>query len=177
MVLSENDLFAAIRGCAARHGLEAHGIRVLDESDGRSIELHIEVADTLKLEEAHRQATEFENDLRLTVPQITAVVTHIEPGGDMQSGLESQTPADASRETALLETAIRRFAQTETTAFQTHNLKVQAVGDELHVSFHCTQEAQTPITQAHELTQRLESFLRAEVPHLGRVVIHVEPDA
>ena len=175
--LSENDLFAAIRVCAARHGLEAHGIRVLDECGGRSIELHIEVADTLKLEEAHRQATEFENDLRQTMPRITAVVTHIEPGGDTQSGREAQLAADASKETALIENAIRRFAQTETAAFQTHNLKLQTVAGELHVSFHCTLEAKTPITQAHELTQRLESFLRADIPRLGRVVIHVEPDA
>ncbi|MEA1952570.1 MAG: cation diffusion facilitator family transporter [Planctomycetota bacterium] len=172
--VTENDLFAAIRVCAARHGLEAHAIRVLDESEGRSVELHIEVPGTLKLEEAHQQATAFENDLRRTMPQLTAVVTHIEPDGDTQPGLEARTAAAA--QTAQIETAIRRFAQTETTRFETHDLKVQTIDDELNVSFHCTLEAQTPITTAHELTQRLECFLRAEVPRLARVVIHVEPD-
>ncbi len=174
--LSEHDLFAAIRVCAARHGLETHGIRVLDQPDGRSVELHIEVDDTLKLEEAHRQATDFENDLRQTMPELTSVVTHIEPVGHTQPGLKASTADDAPKQTTQIKNAIRRFAQTETKRFQTHDLKVQTVAGELHVSFHCTLEPQTPITQAHELTQRLESFLRAEIPHLGRVVIHVEPD-
>ena len=173
---TENDLFAAIRVCAARHGLETHGIRVLDESGGRSVELHLEVADTLKLEEAHRQATAFENDLRRTMPQLTAVVTHIEPAGDTQPGLEARTADDASTEAAMVEKAIRRFAQNETATFQTHDLKVQTTGGELHVLLHCTIEAATPITVAHEFTQRLESFLRAKVPGVGRVVIHMEPD-
>ena len=173
---TEIDLFAAIRVCAARHGLETHGIRVLDDSDGRSVELHIEVADTMKLEEAHRQATAFENDLRRAMPQLTAVVTHIEPEGDTQPGLEAGAAADAATETALVEKAVRRFARSESTRFETHDMKVQSSGDEIHISFHCTLEAATPITLAHELTQRLESFLRAQVPGLARVVIHVEPD-
>ena len=33
----------------------------------------------------------------------------------------------------------------------------------------------TAITEAHDLTVRLEEYLRSHVPRLGRVVIHVEP--
>jgi len=39
-----------------------------------------------------------------------------------------------------------------------------------------TLDAMTSITQAHELTVRLEEYLRAHVPGIGRVVIHVEPN-
>ena len=34
------------------------------------------------LEEAHRQATDFERALRQAVPGVTRIVTHIEPMGD-----------------------------------------------------------------------------------------------
>jgi divalent metal cation (Fe/Co/Zn/Cd) transporter len=40
---------------------------------------------------------------------------------------------------------------------------------------HCTLDADTAITDAHKLTEQLEQHLRACLPHLGRVVIHVEP--
>jgi divalent metal cation (Fe/Co/Zn/Cd) transporter len=33
------------------------------------------------------------------------------------------------------------------------------------------------ITDAHELTEQLEKHVRARVPSVGRVVIHVEPAA
>jgi cation diffusion facilitator family transporter len=173
---TENDLFAAIRVCAARHGLEAHGIRVLEEDGKRSVEMHIEVSDTLKLEEAHRQTTEFEEDLRRAMPELTSVVTHIEPDGDTQPRVEAQTAENASRETIVVEKVIRHFAQTESATFEIHDLKVQTTGGELHVSCHCTLEAETPITLAHEFTQRLESYLRARISGIGRVVIHVEPN-
>jgi divalent metal cation (Fe/Co/Zn/Cd) transporter len=32
-----------------------------------------------------------------------------------------------------------------------------------------------PLVDAHIITERIETLLRAEVPKLGRVVIHVEP--
>ncbi|MBN2293561.1 MAG: cation diffusion facilitator family transporter [Pirellulales bacterium] len=172
---TENDLLAAIRVCAARHELEAHSIRIIDESGHRSVEMHIEVPDTLKLEEAHQKATAFEDDLRRAMPQLTSVVTHIEPDGDSQSDLTARTAPDTSTEILQIESAIRRFAQTETTTFEIHDIKVQTIAGELNVSFHCTLEANTPITTAHELTQRLETYLRAEVSRIARVMIHVEP--
>ena len=36
-------------------------------------------------------------------------------------------------------------------------------------------EPNLPISDAHKLTVQLESALRAQLPELGRVVIHVEP--
>ncbi len=37
---------------------------------------------SLLLDEAHRQATEFERALRESLPGVTRIVTHIEPTGD-----------------------------------------------------------------------------------------------
>jgi divalent metal cation (Fe/Co/Zn/Cd) transporter len=56
-----------------------------------------------------------------------------------------------------------------------HDVTVIRSQGELSVSFHCAVDSGTPITAAHELTERFERELRARLPHVGRVVIHVEP--
>jgi divalent metal cation (Fe/Co/Zn/Cd) transporter len=45
----------------------------------------------------------------------------------------------------------------------------------LAVSFHCSFDPRVQLAEAHTLTERVEQALRKKVPHLGRVVIHVEP--
>jgi len=52
------------------------------ENRQRWLELHLEVSESLLLDEAHRQATEFERALRKSLPGVTRIVTHIEPTGD-----------------------------------------------------------------------------------------------
>jgi divalent metal cation (Fe/Co/Zn/Cd) transporter len=52
---------------------------------------------------------------------------------------------------------------------------VRRTGGELAISFHCALDADTAITTAHTITEQVEHALRDRLPHLGRVVIHVEP--
>jgi len=166
----EEDLTTTIRVLAARHHLGAHGIRIYEEAGERSLELHLEVSESLDLEKAHRQATEFERDLRRSVPQLQRIVTHLEPAGDAAA---TQQAEPAGR--AQIQQAVAEFLKTYSLPVRPHNMKVQMVGGELAVSFHCTLDAATAITEAHDFTVRLEEYLRSRVPNLGRVVIHVEP--
>jgi len=157
---------------AARHGLGAHGIRIYDlGKGGHSVELHLEVSDELSLDAAHTEATAFEQALRDAIPGITQVITHIEPTGDAIARRDS---------TATDEANVRRIVEnlSEETGLQCHphDVTVRRAGGELQVTFHCTMEADTPITDAHAITERIESVLRGQVPNLGRVVIHVEPN-
>jgi cation diffusion facilitator family transporter len=160
-----------VRVLAARQGMGAHGIRIYDlGKGGHSVELHLEVSDALSLEQAHEQATAFEKALDEAIPGITQIITHIEPTGD----------AIARREaTAADEVAIRRIIEnlSEETGYHCHphDVTVRRADDELQLAFHCTLDASTPITDAHTVTERIESLLRSQVPNLGRVVIHVEP--
>ncbi len=56
-----------------------------------------------------------------------------------------------------------------------HRISVYQDSNGLSVSFHATMSPDLPITDAHKLTVQLENLLRARLPELGRVVIHVEP--
>ncbi len=167
---AEKDLLTTVRVLAARHGLGVHGMRIYDQAGQRSLELHLEVQESLTLEEAHAQATEFENDLRREVPEIAGVLSHLEPSGANSATI--QTEAAERRE---IDAALREFLKSSPAALRPHELYVRRTGDELAVSFHCTLDPQTAIVDAHDLTEQLEKHLRSRVPSLGRVVIHVEP--
>jgi divalent metal cation (Fe/Co/Zn/Cd) transporter len=171
IVPSNEDVTTTVRLLAARHGLGAHGIRIYEERGQRWLELHLEVSDTLLLDEAHRQATEFERALRKTLPDVTRIVTHIEPTGDAAATIHAQTSGQLE-----VQKAIGVFLKTYPLPVRPHDVRVQSVGGELSVSFHCVLAGSTAITEAHDLTVRLEEYLRGQIAGLGRVVIHVEPD-
>lgn len=170
----KDDPVTLIRVLAARHGLGAHAIRIYDEQGQRWLELHLEVNESLTLEEAHRQATEFEEGVRQAIPGLDHIVTHLEPAG----AASTTVPVEKAGQAEVCQ-AIDEFLEARDLALQPHDVKVQATGDgdELAVSFHCTLDADTAITTAHDLTVQLEKHLRTRVPAVGRVVIHVEPAA
>jgi cation diffusion facilitator family transporter len=167
---TDQDVTTTVRGVAAQHGLAAHGIRIYEENGQRSLELHLEVDDGLHLGEAHRQATEFEQALRENMPELVRIVTHIEPAGDAAATLQA-APADQWQ----IRKVLAEFLQLNQLLVTPHDVQVQMAGGEMAVSFHCILDAATAITDAHDFTARLEEYLRARVPGLGAVVIHVEP--
>jgi divalent metal cation (Fe/Co/Zn/Cd) transporter len=161
---------ATIRLVAARHGLGAHGVRVYDLGGQASVELHLEVDENLRLGEAHAKATAFEKELRQALPAIERVVSHIEPTGEgsvsRRAAPDDELPVREALEALCKESGVR---------FNPHDLKVQRVGEELAVSFHCAMDPETSIAAAHDLTEQMEKKLRERLKNLGRVTIHVEP--
>ncbi len=159
-----------VRDVARRMGLAAHDINVERVLGSRSLEVHLEVEDSLSVAAAHDRATAFERALRERVPGLEKVVTHIEPSG---TAVATERP-EPQEEAHVLE-VLRELARDESLHCDPHEVTVRRTGDELGVSFHCTLDPDTAITAAHALTDRVERALRARLPGLGRVVIHVEP--
>ena len=155
---------------AAQHGLGVHDIRAYDVAGRRSLEVHLEVSDSLRVAEAHEQATAFEKVLRQALPGIGQVVTHIEPAGN-EATMPRATPAEEAQVLRVLQTLPTQAG----IHCHPHEVAVHRVAGELSVSFHCAMNASAAITDAHTLTERVEQLLYARVPNLGRVVIHVEP--
>jgi len=168
--LPANDVLSVVRAVGARHGLAAHGVRIYEHGPQRWLDLHLEVDESLNLQEAHRQATRFEQDLRAAIPGLARIITHLEPAGDNAATQQAQ-PAGLQG----VEEALKDFFSNNPAGLDPHEVEVRWVGTELTVSLHCALDAATAITDAHEFTQRLESYLRSRIPNLGRVVIHAEP--
>jgi cation diffusion facilitator family transporter len=168
--ISTDDLVATARRRAERHGSTAHDIRVFEEDGRTTMELHLEMADSMALGEAHRRASALEDDLQATVPGLAKVITHIEPAGE-SAAARNADPAEIERISA----SLLRFPELAQLGIQAHDLSVRRTGNELAISFHCTLAAATSIKDAHAFTERIEQYLRSQIPNLGRVTVHTEP--
>jgi len=121
---SDNEgVITQIRLLAARYGLSAHSLRLYDVLGNRTLELHVEVKDTLRLEEAHTQVTQFEEAVQRTLPDIAETVTHIEPIGDATA--TRQELQDGERQ--IIE-AIERIAEESDLYREPHDINVHRLG-------------------------------------------------
>ena len=168
--VATDDLAATARRRAERHGSSAHDIRVFEEDGRWTMELHLEMADSLPLDEAHRRASAVESDLQAAMPSLAKVVTHIEPAGE-SSTVRNADPSEVER----IGASLLRFPELVQLGVQAHELSVRRTGNELAISFHCTLAAATSIKDAHAFTERIEQYLRTHIPDLGRVTVHTEP--
>jgi cation diffusion facilitator family transporter len=169
-VSDDEGMITRVRLMASRFGLGAHSIRIYDVLGDRSMELHLEVQEALSVEQAHQQVSEFEEALRHAMPGVVRIVTHIEPSGD-QTATRRARPVDEAKLRQVLEKLPRQFGL----RYQPHEVVINRAGGELSLSFHCVLDGSLAITDAHQLTEQLEAALRAQVPALSRVIIHVEP--
>jgi cation diffusion facilitator family transporter len=167
-------LFEAIRAVAQRMGLAIHDVTALQHDGQLFIELHLEVDENLSLREAHRQATELEDEVRKLRDGSTDVNIHIEP-----LGRHIATPDAGAGEMKQLSRAIEDFLNTLPAEFDElvncHDVRVRQVEHHILASCHCTMRGALPITQVHDVTAALEDRVKEKFPQIHRVTIHPEP--
>jgi cation diffusion facilitator family transporter len=168
----QGDIIAEVRLLAARHGLAAHDIRIYEVEGHPALDLHLEIKDAADVGEAHVRATAFEDVLRQTIPGAGRIATHLEPVM-AKAGLGAAPTRE--RENERIREIIAKIAPSLGVRCDPHEIQVEDIGGELTVSFHCTVDATTGLGDAHSFTERFEHALRADVPRLARVLIHVEP--
>jgi cation diffusion facilitator family transporter len=166
-----DSLAATVRRIAAAQGLGVHSIHVHDAQGVADLEVHLEVEASLSVAVAHQQATGFESAVRAAIGDVGRVVTHIEPRARV--GEPGSSPA--LDEAGVLEVLREVAEEVGHFACAPHDVTVRRSGSGVDVSFHCSLDADTAITDAHALTEEIERMLRDRLPEVGRVVIHVEP--
>jgi len=167
-------LFESIRAVAQRMGLAVHDVHALQQDGQLFIELHLEVDENLSLREAHRQASELEEEIRKLRDGSTEVNIHIEP-----LGRRIATPDAGISEMKQLSRAIEEFLNRLPSEFSElvncHDVRVRQVEHHILVSCHCTMQSDLPITQIHDVTGALEDRVKEKFPQIYRVTIHPEP--
>jgi divalent metal cation (Fe/Co/Zn/Cd) transporter len=116
----KSDPLTLARVVASRHGMGAHSLRICDEKDGRTVELHLEVSGSMSLTEAHDLASRFEAEIRESLPGVSSVVTHLEPCGICPCPVANDPGSERRVQTALL-----AFQGVEKTVFNAHDLTVR----------------------------------------------------
>jgi cation diffusion facilitator family transporter len=167
-------LFEAIRAVSQRRGLAIHDITALQQGGQLFVELHLEVDERLSLRDAHRQASELEDDIRELRSGPMEVTIHIEP-----LGRHIATPDAGAGEMKQLSRAIEEFTNTLTAEYDElvncHDVRVRQVEHRIVVTCHCIMKSALPITQVHEVTATLEDRVKERFPQIYRVTIHPEP--
>ena len=167
-------LFEAIRAAAQRRGLAVHDLSAQQQDGLLFIELHLEVDENLSLREAHRQASELEEEVLKLPGGAVEVNIHIEP-----LGRHIATPERGIAEMKLLSQAIEQFLNTLPTEYDEliscHNVRARQVEHHILTSCHCTMKGSLLITQVHDVTAALEDRVKEKFPQVSRVTIHPEP--
>jgi cation diffusion facilitator family transporter len=163
-------LMDTLRGLAAKHDLEVHSVRIQHIAHQLYILFHVEVDDSLTLQEAHALVSHLEDEVRREIPNVAEVTSHIEPAG--HHGAEGTLPNDVL---TMARAEVERIAREECGAHGFHHINVRCMDGELDISLHVFFDDQSPIRLAHDLSTRLEARLRREIDNVGPVLVHVEP--
>jgi divalent metal cation (Fe/Co/Zn/Cd) transporter len=167
---SSEDLLATARRIAASHDSTAHNLLVYEESSGLVLELHLEVNGDLSLLEAHRVATEVDEELRRTHPRLAQVVAHIEPAGRTRA-----LASAGAEDVAQIRAALTRIPELAERGVNPETIEIRRCGSEFALSFCCSLPGTTSVNDAHDFTEKIERALRSQLPSLGRVMIRTEP--
>ena len=181
---SGEHLFDAIRAAAQRHGLAIHEVSA-HQFDGRLfIELHLEVDEKSSLREAHRSATELEEEIR-HLPNLAfhagdqlssepEVNIHIEPLGTHIAAADGGL-RDMKELARAVEQHINGLRDEYHELVNCHEVRVRQVEHKILVSCHCAMDGGLPIPQVHDVTAALEDHVKEKFPQIFRVTIHPEP--
>ena len=73
--------------------------------------------------------------------------------------------------------SIRQVAHTVEGVRGTEKCFIRKTGMIFHVDLHATVDALITVKEGHEIAHRLKDTLRKEIPQLGHVLIHIEPNS
>jgi cation diffusion facilitator family transporter len=162
--------FETIRAIAQRRGLAIHELSAHHYEGRLFIEMHLEVDEKSSLQEAHRLATEMEEDILRETDREAQVNIHIEPlGANISSALKMKE----------LESSVEDYLNSLRTEFprliDCHEVQARSVQHKVLVSCHCSMDGSLPITEVHDLTAVLEDRVKGSFPEISRLTIHPEP--
>jgi cation diffusion facilitator family transporter len=164
------DVVAEVRRVAALLPAAIHNVHVLQVENRLSVDLDLEVDDSLNLAQAHDLATRLEEAIRREVPGIIEVTSHIEPMDAKPLRVRASQPLAAVLQQEL-DTAMAELPEIR----NCHCLSVHEIHGHLFASVQCECDGALPVAQAHQLANELEHRLKDCVPHLERVQVHIEP--
>jgi len=167
--LGSENIFDRIRAAATQRNVHVHDISVQDVGGRLHVEQHIELDERMSLKEAHNQVTDLEADMRRDVPEIDAILTHIE-----SEPATIEKPDEILRD-AGLEGRLKEVAAQFPQILDIHEFAIKRVRGRLYVACHCTLSDDLSLAQVHDIQTELEIRFKHDTPELFRVLIHPEP--
>lgn len=174
-VKAADNPFAVVQRLASEHGLSVHNVHIFHADAGARIELHVELPGGMPFVQAHAQVGAYEADLHKALPGVE-VLSHLEPenpAAEQEAGAAVSVPFADMAWAQICAAAAQEPLVSNPHRFSTYTLPEQGVC----LSFHCAVNGGLSVEEAHTVCNRLEQRIRAAVPMVGRIVIHLEPEA
>jgi divalent metal cation (Fe/Co/Zn/Cd) transporter len=143
---------------------EIHNLSVLRTDGGAEVSLHLKLPGDLPLEEAHTVASEVEQAIAESVPEVVSVQTHLEPLAEPARG----TTVD--RDTGFVEEIVR-----SATGAAPRELRFVETDEGLVAFLTLGLEPGMTLEQAHRRASEVEEQIRRERPEIADVIVHTEP--
>ncbi len=166
----EESIFDRVRAVAARHNVSVHELSVQPHDGRLRVEQHLELDETLPLLQAHDFVCSLEAEILSEVPEIDAVLTHIE-----SEPATLEPPAELVEADRRIKEAMRAAAAPIAEILNVHEILVDRSADHIHVSCHCTLPDGLTMVRVHESITTLEDRFKLQCPEVTRVTIHPEP--
>jgi divalent metal cation (Fe/Co/Zn/Cd) transporter len=138
---------------------------------GLHLEMHLEVSDSLTLQQAHGLVDRVEGEIRAEAPTLASINTHIENEG---AHIEKAAPQTAEQ-AAHMRQRLQEIAEMHPQVVDCHEVSLRRVRDRIYVSCHFHLNGDLPIGSVHEISTDVEDRFRREFPQIFRVTIHSEP--
>ncbi|CAG0936561.1 Manganese efflux system protein MneS [Thermoflexales bacterium] len=165
-------LAVRLRALADGLGLGVHNLHIDVLDGGYIVDVDVEIDSTFSLEMSHQVVSEFESRARTEIPRLLEIVTHLEPTepGDHPNPIEGA-------EAEALRRQIIQIADQICGHGAAHHfiLRHSHLPQRVDLSMHCEVPGDTSLPEAHLIAEQVERRLRAELPQLEHVTIHVEP--
>ena len=144
---------------------EVHNVRVVTVDGGIEVGLHLKLPGDLSLENAHAVASEVEDAIASSLPEVVAVQTHLEPLREPAAG-ERTAPPDEQAVVSVVR---------EVTGEPPREVRLVRTDEGLLVFVTLHVPPDRTLAEAHALASEVEERIRQQRPEIADVVVHTEP--
>ncbi|HZT53043.1 MAG TPA: cation diffusion facilitator family transporter, partial [Gaiellaceae bacterium] len=160
---------ASAAALSVRRVREVHNVTAVSVGSGVELSLHLKLPGDLSLDDAHEVAEEVERAIRRAAPQVSEVVTHLEPLTEESAGtrpLAAEVAGDRD--------AVERIVRAAT-GREPSDLRFLHTDEGLVAYLTLRLEGSVPLADAHQEASRVEELIRRERPEISEVIVHTEP--
>lgn len=122
------------------------------------VDMHVLLDKNLSFEDTHRIASNIEREVKAVVPN-ARVTIHTEPLGNSRESIWR---------------LVRETVEGVPGSRGVHNIHIQEIDGKLCVDLHLEVSANMTIKQSHEVSEQVETKIKAAIPNISEVTVHME---
>jgi len=122
------------------------------------VDMHVLLDKNLRFEDTHKIASNIEREVKSVIPN-ARVTIHTEPLG-------------GSRESVWR--LVKEVSEEVPGSRGVHNVHIQEIDGKLFIDLHLEVSANMTVKQAHEVSEQVETRIKAANPNISKITVHME---